>query len=64
MNEFAYVVSLAGKHVFHNWSVKCVIKHIDDLDKVRAMIKKHHDIEFEELASHFYRRILWRKTIW
>lgn len=54
MNEFVYVVSLAGKHVFHDWSIQCVIKHIDDLDKVRAMIKKNHDIEFEELSSRFH----------
>lgn len=54
MDEFVYVVSLAGKHVFHDWSVKCVIKHIDDLDKVRATIKKNHDIEFEDKSSQFY----------
>lgn len=54
MNEFAYVVSLAGKHVFHDWSIKCVIKHIDNLDKVRAMIKKNHDIEFEDKSSQSY----------
>lgn len=54
MNEFVYVVSLAGKHVFHDWSVKCVIKHIDDLDKARALIKKNHGIEFEKLSSCSY----------
>lgn len=54
MNEFVYVVSLVGRHVFHDWSVKCVIKYIDDLDKVRALIKENHDIEFEKLSSRFY----------
>ena len=47
MNEFAYVVSLAGKHVFHDWSIQCIIKHMDDLDKVRAIIKEKHNVEFE-----------------
>lgn len=54
MNEFVYVVSLTGKHVFPDWSIECVIKHISDLDKVRAKIKENHGIEFEELSSHFY----------
>lgn len=26
MNEFVYVVSLTGKHVFPDWSIECVIK--------------------------------------
>lgn len=25
MNEFVYVVSLTGKHVFPDWSIECVI---------------------------------------
>lgn len=54
MNEFVYVVSLAGKHVFHDWSIQCVITHIDDLDKVRAKIKEHHNVEFEELSARFH----------
>lgn len=54
MNEFIYVVSLAGKHVFHDWSIQCVIKHIDDLDKIRAKIKEQHHVEFEELSSRFH----------
>lgn len=53
MNEFVYVVSLAGKHVFHEWSIQCVIKDIDDLDKVRAIIKEKHNVEFEKLSAHF-----------
>jgi len=54
MNNFVYVVSLAGQHVHYGRSIKCVIKHIDDLNKVRAMIKEHHSIEFEELSANFY----------
>lgn len=54
MNNFAYVVSLAGSHVFHDWSVKAIIKHIDDLDKVRVMIRDNHGIEFEDKSSQFY----------
>lgn len=54
MNEFVYVVSLAGEYVHHGMSIQCVIKHIDDLDKVRTMIKERHSIEFEELSANFY----------
>lgn len=54
MNEFVYVVSLTGKHVFPDWSIECVIKHMDDLDKVRDKIKENHGIEFEELSSRFH----------
>lgn len=54
MNEFVYVVSLTGKHVFSDWSIECVIKHMDDLDKVRDKIKENHGIEFEELSSRFH----------
>lgn len=53
MNEFVYVVSLAGKHVFHNWSTQCVIKNMSDLGKVRATIMKNYDIKFENLSSSF-----------
>ena len=54
MNDFAYVVSLAGSNVFHDWSVKAIIKHIDDLDKIRAIIKDNHGIEFEDKSYRFY----------
>lgn len=53
MNEFIYVVSLIGKHVFHNWSIQYVITRMDDLDKVRVKIKECHNVEFEELSSQF-----------
>lgn len=54
MNEFAYVVSLVGTNVHKSHSTQYVIKNIDDLHKVCAMIKKNHDIEFEELSSRFF----------
>ena len=54
MNNFAYVVSLAGSNVFHDWSVRAIIKRIDDLDKVRAVIKDKSGIEFEDKPSRFY----------
>lgn len=54
MNDFVYVVSLAGKHVFHNWDIQYVIKHIDNLNKVRTKIKENYGIEFEERSSQFY----------
>lgn len=53
MNEFVYVVSLAGQSVFHNWGIQYVIKHIDNLDKVRTKIKENYGIEFEELPSNY-----------
>lgn len=49
MNEFVYVVSLVGTNVHKSHSTQCVIKNIDNLHKVCAMIKKNHDIEFETL---------------
>lgn len=60
MNEFAYVVSLAGKRVFHDWSIQCIIKHIDDLDKVRTIIKEKHNVEFEKLSTHFTSSNYWK----
>lgn len=45
---FVYVVSLVGEDVFHGWYIHCVITHIDDLNKVRTMIKEKYGIEFEE----------------
>ena len=53
MNAFVYVVSLVGKHVFHDWSILCVITRISDLDKVRDKIKEWHNVEFEKLANTF-----------
>ena len=51
MKDFVYVVSLAGKHVFHDWSIQYVITHISDLGKVRDKIKERHNVEFEKLAN-------------
>lgn len=53
MNDFVYVVSLAGKHVFHDWSIQYVIKHIDNLDKIRIILKEKYNVEFEKLACRF-----------
>ena len=53
MNNFVYVVSLAGKHVFHDWSIQCVITHMGNLDKVRAKIKEKYNVEFEEKSAQF-----------
>lgn len=51
--NFAYVCSIVGKDVFHNGVIIGLIKHVDDLDKVRQIVKDRHGIEFEELASRF-----------
>ena len=53
MNEFVYVVSLAGKHVFHDWSIQCVITRMSDIYMVRDKIKECHNVEFEILANQF-----------
>lgn len=54
MNDFVYVVSLAGQSVFRNWGIQYVIKRIGNLDKVRTKIKENYGIEFEEYSSQFY----------
>lgn len=51
--NFAYVCSIVGNNVFHNGVIIGIIKHVDDLDKVRQIVKDRHGIEFEELASCF-----------
>lgn len=51
--DFAYACSIVGNDVFHNGVIIGLIKHVDDLDKVRQIIKNRHGIEFEELASRF-----------
>lgn len=53
MNDFVYVVSLTGKHVFNDCSIQYVIKHMDNLDKVRDKIKELYHVEFEKLAGRF-----------
>ena len=47
-----YVFSIVGNNVFHNGFI-IVIKSVNDLDKVRQIVKDRHGIEFEELASRF-----------
>lgn len=53
MNNSVYVVSLAGKHVFHDWSIQCIITTMDNLDKIRDKIKERCNIEFEEKSTYF-----------
>ena len=51
--EFAYVCSIIGNDVYHNGVNIGIIKSVNDLDKIRQIIKDRHGIEFEELASCF-----------
>ena len=53
MNDFAYVVLLVGAHVSNCLSVKAIIKHLDDLDKIRTIIRDNYGIEVEDLSSCF-----------
>lgn len=53
MNDFVYVVSLAGEQIRRNWCTQCVIKNIDNLDKIRIIIKEKYNVEFEKLACRF-----------
>lgn len=53
MNKHIYVVSLAGKHVFHEWSIQCCISSLDKLDKVRDYIKDKHELEFSKKSTNF-----------
>lgn len=52
--QFVYVVSLVGTNVHNSHSIQYVIRTMRDLDKVRGIIKKYHNIEFEELSSRFF----------
>lgn len=47
MNGFVYVISLVGKHVFHENSTMYAINTIEDLYKVRAKLKEIYNLEFE-----------------
>lgn len=51
--NFAYVCSIVGNNVFHNGVNIGIIESVNDLDKVRQIVKDRHGIEFEELASRF-----------
>lgn len=53
MNESVYVVTLAGKCVFNDYSIQYVIKEMKQLDKVRAKIKERYGIEFSEACRKF-----------
>lgn len=54
MEDFIYVVALAGKDVFHDFSIQHTIKSMSDLDKSRSIIKEKTGLEFEERTSHFF----------
>lgn len=51
--NFAYICSIVGNDVYHNGVNIGIIESVNDLDKVRQIVKDHHGIEFEELASCF-----------
>lgn len=53
MNGYVYVFYLIGKHVSNNWSIQGVIKHFNELDKVRTMIKERHGIEFAKRGIYY-----------
>ena len=53
MDNYMYVISLAGKHVFHEWSIQCCITSLDKLNKVRDYIKDRHGIEFSKESTNF-----------
>lgn len=44
--KYVWVVSLAGKHVFHGHTILGVIKSISDLDIIREQVKDRHGILF------------------
>lgn len=46
-----YVISLVGKHVFHENTIVCTITRMYNLDKVLVYIKQKYGVEFEELAT-------------
>ena len=48
-----YVVSLIGKHVFHDNTIVCTITRMSYLNKIRIYIKQKYNVEFETFASDF-----------
>lgn len=42
-----WVVALAGKHVFHKYSLQGVVESISNIDAIRNRIKERCNIEFE-----------------
>lgn len=51
--EFKYVCSIVGNDVYNNSVNIGIIDSVNDLDKVRQIVKDKHDLEFEELSSCF-----------
>ena len=51
--NFAYVCSIVGNDVYNNSANIGLIDSVNDLDKVRQIVKDRHGLEFEELASLF-----------
>lgn len=51
--NFAYVCSIVGNDVYNNSVNIGIIDSVNDLDKVRQIVKDKHGLEFEELASNF-----------
>ena len=53
MDKYVYVVSVVDKGMnvlFNNY----VIKRLDSLDKVIAIIKRHYGIEFKQVIAGFH----------
>lgn len=51
--NFAYICSVVGNDVYHNGVNIGIINSVNDLDKVRQIVKDKYGLEFEELSSHF-----------
>lgn len=48
-----YICTIEGKDVFQGKSFEGCITHLNDLSKVRDLIKEAYNIEFEELSAKF-----------
>lgn len=59
-----WVVTLAGEHVHHGYSVQGIVESVDDLSIIREKIKETYKIEFESKNSasddfrSFYRKFI------
>ena len=51
--NFAYVCSIVVNDVYNNSVNIGIINSVNDLDKVRQIVKDRYGIEFEEFASRF-----------
>lgn len=51
--NFKYICTIVGNDVYNNSVNIGIIDSVNDLDRVRRIVKDRYGLEFEELASQF-----------